>query len=783
MVRFISAGVLCSIVSAALVPLSAAAQDSDPAPWWHRALAQTSAHRQAPLTWSFAANLNSLTGNAAAAGIGLSVVGALALRQTEQGTGAAGSLSQNALPLGDYRDTTQGVYGTEYRYNANLAQVNVLPLNNYGYDGTGVTVAVVDSGIELRHPEFRNSTIHGHDFSKSVTGYGNDPNGHGTHVASIIAGDADGSGMRGVAYDATLYSYRVDADGDGGFEALNTDSNLAAVARRHITDSIRVSNNSWGSNASVTSYPSSQVRSDFRQSISAFADAQAAGTLFVFAAGNSGASEVSIDGGLPHHAPELEGAWLVVVASDETGVETGFTNRCGVAAAFCVTAPGRNIMGADAGTTGYVPLSGTSMAAPFVSGLAAALTEKFPNLTPEKIATRIKITASLAPLTGYFGETVATDGTTAMEAIFGHGLVDSGAAAAQIGNLTYALGPDVSLGQDLSQSKLTLPAGMGRDLANQIMADKFIVFDSFDHAMFTVAGSQIFEAVAAGFVPNYDAFAQNNEATGGSVKTRRTLQSQPKEQVIVSLLHRGDTPITADYWQGMAALFAPQPLVTPSPILRMSWEGGQGAIASLMPFLSFGGGVLDRGADRSVEIGLASKLRLDGALDLISSISVGDQAIGFGLDDQRGLIGIAKAELGLNATLNHANRFFLRYEQSRYSDRAATDFAFGMSGARAESWTMGVESQLPDADLTIGVRNDYALSHGTFSLMTPGRMLKDGTILYDRKSYGIDRPVRLRPFIAMQHDTFGGTLSFGSSFGSWDRSDLEGVELSFSRQF
>ena len=67
---------------------------------------------------------------------------------------------------------------------------------------------------------------------------------------------------------------------------------------------------------------------------------------------------------------------------------------------------------------------------------------------------------------------------------------------------------------------------------------------------------------------------------------------------------------------------------------------------------------------RSVgEIGLASKLRLDGAMDLISSISVGEQAIGFGLDDQRGLIGIAKAELGLNATLNDANRFFLRYEQ------------------------------------------------------------------------------------------------------------------------
>ena len=498
MVRFVSARIFSLIASTAIVPLSAEAQDIESSLWLQSA--QASETRLSPLTAPFIPGLNSVMGNAAVAGLGVSVIAALALRQTDQVSGAGGSLSQNALPTGDYRDTTQGAYGTEYRYNVNLAQLNVLPLNNYGYDGTGINVAVVDTVIDASHPEFRNSTIRGYDFSNSTTGHGGDPNGHGTHVASIIAGDADGTGMRGVAYDATLYSYRVDADGDGTFEALNTDSRLAAVARRHITDNIHVSNNSWGSATPVTAYTNSQMRSGYSRSIAAFADAQAAGTLFVFAAGNS---EVSISGGLPYHAPELVDAWLVVVASDENGVETGFTNRCGVAAAFCVTAPGNRVLAADAGTTGYVSLSGTSMAAPFVSGLAAALMKKkSPNLTPKQIATRIKTTASLAPLTGFFGETLANNGTAAMEAIFGHGLVDSGAAAAQIGNLTYALGPDVSRGQDLSQSKLALPAGVGRDLVKQIMADDFVVFDSFDNAMFTVSGSQVFEAAAVGFVPS-----------------------------------------------------------------------------------------------------------------------------------------------------------------------------------------------------------------------------------------------------------------------------------------
>ena len=785
MVRFISAPILYCMVSTVLVPISAEAQDFKRSFWLHSALAQATETRQAPFTVSLAPGLNSVIGNAAMAGIGLSVVGALALGQTDQVSGAGGSLSQNALPTGDYRDTTQGAYGTEYRYNANLAQLNVLPLNNYGYDGTGINVAVVDSGIDASHPEFLNSTIRGYDFSNSATGYGGDPNGHGTHVASIIAGDADGTGMRGVAYDATLYSYRVDADGDGTFEALNTDSRTCSgrappYHRQHPSLKQQLGH---GNSGDVTSYTNSQVRSSYRRSIAAFADAQAAGTLFVFAAGNSGNSEVSIDAGLPYHAPELVDAWLVVVASDENGVETGFTNRCGVAAAFCVTAPGNRVLAADAGTTGYVSLSGTSMAAPFVSGLAAALMEKFPNLTPKQIATRIKTTASLAPLTGFFGETLANDGTAAMEAIFGHGLVDSGAAAAQIGNLTYALGPDVSRGQDLSQSKLALPAGVGRDLAKQIMADDFVVFDSFDNAMFTVSGSQVFEAAAAGFVPSYGAGSATIDAIGGSVKARRALHSQPKEQLIFSFLQQGDTPITADYWQGMAALFAPQPFVVPAAKLRMSWESRQGSISSLMPFLSFGSGALGQGSDRSLEIGLASKVRLGGAIDLISSISVGEQAINFGLDDQSDLIGLVKAEFGVNATLNAANRFFLRYEQSRYSDRAATESDFGMSAARADSWMMGVETQLPEADLTVGVRNDYALSQGTVSLMTPASMLKDGTILYDHKSYGLDRSVRLRPFVAVQHDTYGGTLNFGARFGSWDRSDLEGVELSFSRQF
>ena len=116
-----------------------------------------------------------------------------------------------------------------------------------------VKVAVVDTGIDATHPEFDGKTINGYDFASSSTGYAKDENGHGTHIASIIAGDNDGSGIQGIAYDATLYSYKADNDGDIAFEAISTDSAIASIYTRHVTDNIDVSNNSWGSGVKVTS--------------------------------------------------------------------------------------------------------------------------------------------------------------------------------------------------------------------------------------------------------------------------------------------------------------------------------------------------------------------------------------------------------------------------------------------------------------------------------------------------------------------------------------------------
>ena len=89
--------------------------------------------------------------------------------------------------------------------------------------------------------------------------------------------------MRGVAYDATLYDYKwLNSAGSVSI----TDSNMATLFNRHVTDNIAVSNNSWGLDTAVTSVTSSAVASAYPSTIAALKAAQANGTLFVFAAGN-----------------------------------------------------------------------------------------------------------------------------------------------------------------------------------------------------------------------------------------------------------------------------------------------------------------------------------------------------------------------------------------------------------------------------------------------------------------------------------------------------------------
>ena len=126
-------------------------------------------------------------------------------------------------------------YAPELSKQYGLGLIGADTINSAGYTGSGIKVAVVDTGIDSSHSEFSGRTIYGTDFGGSANGYAGDEDGHGTHVASIIGANKDAVGMRGVAYDATLYSYRV-ANDSGTLSGLNSDSKKATVFNQHVTD-------------------------------------------------------------------------------------------------------------------------------------------------------------------------------------------------------------------------------------------------------------------------------------------------------------------------------------------------------------------------------------------------------------------------------------------------------------------------------------------------------------------------------------------------------------------
>jgi subtilisin family serine protease len=237
--------------------------------------------------------------------------------------------------------------------------------------GTGVVVAVIDSGVDVNHPDLAANIWHnpaeqcgngiddddngfvddcvGWDFANDDATV-EDAVGHGTHVAGIIAAEADnGIGIAGVAYEANLMILKI-GDGTPALSAA-----LAAFAYA-IDNGARVINASW-----LIDDPAAAPYLD-----TALAAAEAAGVLVVTGAGNE---PTDIDAHPVYPAASPYDNVIAVGSSTPTDEPSAFSGFG--AATVDLFAPGENIISTVPG--GYAVYSGTSMAAPMVSGAAALL--------------------------------------------------------------------------------------------------------------------------------------------------------------------------------------------------------------------------------------------------------------------------------------------------------------------------------------------------------------------------------------------------------------------------
>ena len=252
-----------------------------------------------------------------------------------------------------------------------------------GYTGQGVTVAVIDTGVDLDHPDLVGSLfvnpgeiagngidddqngyvddVHGYDFAQRDSNP-DDVNGHGTHVAGTIAAANNGLGATGVAPGAKILPVRVLGDNGSG-----SDRDVAAGIRYAAQIGADIINLSLGGGYS-------------RAIESAISYARSLGSLIVAAAGNESATTP----GYPARFSSNHDHVLSVGAFSSSGRIAGFSNDVGGSTAVQIDAPGAGVYSTYVGGR-YATLSGTSMASPHVAGLAALTLSANPNLTSQQL--------------------------------------------------------------------------------------------------------------------------------------------------------------------------------------------------------------------------------------------------------------------------------------------------------------------------------------------------------------------------------------------------------------
>lgn len=650
--------------------------------------------------------------------------------------------------------TTCDDFATEYDAQYGLGLINAKSKNDAGNTGAGVRVSVVDSGIFAGHSEFTGRSVGGVNYSGSGT-FDSDENGHGTHVASTIGANRDMLGMRGVAYDVDLYSYKI-FDGTGASTGL-TDVLLAGIYNQHATDSIKVSNNSWGSSVPITAVTPAYLNAALPLTLAAAANAQTSGTIFVWATGNDSGSEVSLQAGVPYHITSLAPQWLSVTAVDSTKTEAWFANRCGVAWETCVTAPGVDIYAAwNSGTSDYNTISGTSMAAPHVSGLVALLIEEFPSLTPAQIVTRLKSTATYDGLTGRSGCTLATCTLAQMRAIFGHGLVNQQAATAVIGSLNYTTSANIYSGPSVSIASvaLTLPGGLSGASVSAINEASFTAFDSFDGAAFSVSGSEVFSTapIDGGSSVGYATFDPNN----GSSDRFRSLAvlSDGSGDMPAIYMSQSFAPIdvaSLTVWGDKATLLPTPSFIKAEQVKRIEMiVGNNGSGLKIIPYMQLtnsNGEVKTGGFGANFVYDIGSDTRI------VASLGRGDTAFDFDLYGGSGgqRTSLNTVEFGFSQKINTSWELFGRVAQGHTPGFQATTTNWGLEDASFNRAGFGAEYKSKSgAQIAFGVVNAGNFTSGQVSLVTATGRQTNGDVNFTNQSFNAASSTVFAPFLAVK---------------------------------
>ena len=430
-----------------------------------------------------------------------------------------------SLSFDELKDQYEGYY--EYQSQWGLNMINASSAYARGATGAGITIGITDSGLDNTHVEI-SATRLSNDSALNYSNY--TPNTrqkrHGTMVASVAAGKQDKTDitpMHGVAFEADVLFVAIqlaepdpdydpvdigDDDGSGNVSGApdftGIDNFFSQLFEIYNDYDVDIVNNSYGYSGNINDYTEAQVRYAFPNTIAEMSQVgtpDSEKTIYVWAAGNAGGyadqgvdySSPELLPGMAHYIPEIQGHSIAVVSLDENGQISDFSSRCGIAQDYCIAAPGGRVTAAYPTSTSdtgiyigntnddnynncitdnscYAVTSGTSFAAPFVSGGLAVIADHFEGqLGSQEIVNRLFTTAN-------------KKGVYADKAIYGQGLMDLNAATEPVGQVSAMMSLSLSGPMTpaiFSNIQLTSPS-FGDAITNGIGNHSVIFFDALD---------------------------------------------------------------------------------------------------------------------------------------------------------------------------------------------------------------------------------------------------------------------------------------------------------------
>lgn len=591
-------------------------------------------------------------------------VSALALLLTACGGGGSGVGTVPAPPPAPTPTPsppptpTPSVFDTaEYRRSTAATGVQALVAYDRGFSGQGITVAVIDSGVNPALSEFA-GRISAASRDVAADRALADERGHGTSVSGVALAARNGVGMHGVAPLATLLAFRADTPGSCddqgcsyGSAAIATGLAAAADARARV---VNMSLGGTGTTAAVRD-GASRVAS--------------AGGVLVLSAGNEGlSSPQSFANQLVAVSP---GTTIVVGAVTASGEIASFSNRAGVLASNFLVAPGVDVISVnqDGVLRSY---SGTSVSAPAVSGAAALLAQAFPSLSPTQLADILLRSA----------DDLGAPGT---DEIYGRGLLNLTRAFQPIGTTTIGgqavaittggtLGPALGDGASLrgALAGVTISDDYGRGF--QVDLGRGLVAAPAGRLAGRLLAQPVESAVSPDGSTAFSLLGDNRGLWAGDRATLAALApgQQPLSSPVghVRLALAGGSVLVAGHGQAVAGLMAlaqpggaPAQLITADPVMPLGSRalGGAALAQPLGGFVlaaGFGQSLLPAQAREATALQSTLVMRLSRAispaLELAALLRLDDERgslMGTRLSAGFGLAGAATTSVGLSARI------------------------------------------------------------------------------------------------------------------------------------